>query len=186
MAHVVLFHSILGLRPIERDLAREWEAAGHSVTLPDLFEGRTAEDYDSGFALYRELGALDVGARAAEAVAGASEDAVLAGVSVGAGFVADAWGERPACKGAILIAGAAPWADGLRPGLPVQGHIARPDPFDDEEYFADWVETNPGVALDLHRYEDVGHYFLDPTLSDFGSEAATRARAAMLRFLSGL
>jgi len=186
MAHIVLFHSILGLRPIERDLAREWEEWGHAVTLPDLYDGRTASDYDQGFALRREVGPPAIAARAAEAVARAPEDAVLAGVSMGAGLVDQSWGSRPRSKGALLIAGTATWAPTLRPALPVQAHIASPDPFDDEEYFADWVETNPGAALDLRRYDGVGHYFLDPSLSDYGETAARTCRAAMLDFLAGL
>jgi dienelactone hydrolase len=186
MPSILLFHSILGLRPIERDLAREWEAAGHAVTLPDLYEGRTAEDYDEGFALYRDVGSSVVRRRAAEAIASEPEDAVLAGVSMGAGLVGESWGGRSLSRGALLIAGAAPWAPDLRPGLPVQAHIARPDPFDDEEYFADWAETNPGVSLDLRRYDGPGHYFLDPALPDYDETAAREARAAMLDFLASL
>ena len=186
MAHILLFHSILGLRPIERDLAREWEEWGHRVILPDLYEGRSVEDYDAGFALHDEIGHAAIAERAGAAIEDAPEDAVLAGVSMGAGLLAYSWGERPASRGALLIAGAAPWGPGLRPGLPVQAHIARPDPFDDEEYFADWAETAPAVVLDLRRYDGVGHYFLDPALPDYGEEAARACRAAMLDFLASL
>jgi dienelactone hydrolase len=186
MAHIVLFHSILGLRSIERDLAREWEEWGHTVTLPDLYGGLRAQDYDAGFAIYRDVGGDTVRARAMSAAEALPQDAVLAGVSMGAGLVGGLWGDRLRSKGALLIAGAAPWSPELRSGIPVQSHIARPDPFDDEEFFADWVEMNPGAALDLHRYDDVGHYFLDPSLSDYGEKAARDCRAAMLEFLAGL
>lgn len=186
MPHIVLFHSILGLRPIERDLAREWEAAGHTVTLPDLYEGRATDDYDEGFALFRDIGRPTIGARAAAAIAAAPAEAVLAGVSMGAGLVADHWGDRPDSRGALLIAGNAEWSPALRRGLPVQAHIARPDPFDPEEVFAEWEQANPGAVLDLRRYDGVGHYFLDPALSDYGEEAARGARAAMLAFLAAL
>jgi dienelactone hydrolase len=105
---------------------------------------------------------------------------------MGAGLLAESWGERPASRGTLLIAGAAPWSPVLRPGLPVQAHIARPDPLDEEEYFDDWAVAYPGAALDLRRYGGVGHYFLDPALSDYGEEAARECRAAMLAFLAGL
>ena len=186
MPHIVLFHSILGLRPIERDLTREWEDAGHTVNLPDLYDGRATNDYDEGFALFREIGRPTISARAAEAIAAAPAEAVLAGVSMGAGLVADRWGQRPDSRGALLIAGPAEWSPALRPGLPVQAHIARPDPFDPEEVFAEWEGANPGAALDLRRYDGVGHYFLDPALSDYGEEAAREARAAMLAFLASI
>ena len=186
MAHIVLFHSILGLRPIERDLAREWEEWGHTVTLPDLYEGRTAQTYDEGFALYGEIGASKVRARGLSAAEELPENAVLAGVSMGGDLVGGLWARRPRSKGALLISGPAPWSPDIRPGYPVQSHIARPDPFDDEEFFAGWVRQNPGAALDLHRHDGVGHYFLDPALSDDGEEAARECRAAMLAFLAGL
>lgn len=186
MAHVLLFHSVLGLRPIERDLAQEWEAAGHAVTLPDLYAGESAEDYDGGFAIRRRVGGATVAERAAQALAAAPEDAVLAGVSMGAGLAGDLWGTRPQSRGALLIAGTANWDPALRLGFPVQAHIARPDPFDDEEYFDDWAEANPGASLNLHRYDGVGHYFLDPSLPDYGQAAARDCRAAMLAFLAGL
>ena len=187
MAHIVLFHSILGLRPIERDLAREWEAEGHAMTLPDLYEGRTAKDYEEGFALYRQVGRAAVEQRAQAALGRVPEEAVLAGVSMGAGLVGAAWGAaRPRMAGALLIAGITDWPSVLRPGLPIQAHIARPDPFDSEEVFEDWAAQNPGAALDLRRYDSVGHYFLDPALPDFGASAAAEARAAMLAFLAAL
>ena len=186
MAHIVLFHSILGLRPVERGLAREWEAEDHAVTLPDLYEGRTVEDYDAGFALYREVGPSRVAERAAAAVAAAPEESVLAGVSMGAGLVGNSWGARPRSAGALLIAGAVPWEPGLRPGLPVQAHIARPDPFDPEEFFDDWVASTPPVALDLRRYDGAGHYFLDRSLPDYDETAARACRAAMRAFLGSL
>lgn len=186
MAHIVLFHSVLGLRAIERDLAREWEAAGHAVTLPDLYKGRATDDCEEGFALFREIGPPTIRQRAAAAIATAPEDSVLAGVSMGAGRVSDAWGDRPRSRGALLVAGSADSSPDLGPGLPVQAHIARPDPFDDEECFADWVATNPGAALDLHRYDGAGHDVLDPALTDFDAAAARTCRAAMLAFLAGL
>ena len=186
MPHIVLFHSILGLRPIERDLAREWEGDGHRVTLLDLYEGRAAETYDEGFRLYEEIGPEVVSRRAALAVAGSPADAVLAGVSMGAGLVGESWGRRPRARGALLIAGAAPWADDLRPGFPVQAHIARPDPFDPEEVFAEWVAETPGASLQMLRYDGVGHYFLDPSLPDHDARAASVARAAMRAFLQSL
>ncbi|EYD72134.1 hypothetical protein Rumeso_04840 [Rubellimicrobium mesophilum DSM 19309] len=186
MAHILLFHSILGLRPIERDLAREWEAAGHTVTLADLYDGRTAQDYDAGFAIHGEIGPARVRARGEALAASAPEDSVLAGVSMGGDLVGHLWGQRPRCPGALLISGPAPWSPDLRPGFPVQSHIAHPDPFDGEEFFADWVARNPGAALDLRRYDGVGHYFLDPTLPDHGEQAARDCRAAMLEFLAKL
>lgn len=56
MATVLLFHSVLGLRPVELEVAEEWRGAGHDVVTPDLFDGRTAETCDGGFAILKDIG----------------------------------------------------------------------------------------------------------------------------------
>ena len=186
MSHIVLFHSILGLRPAEHALAAAFEADGHVVALPDLYEGQATDLYDEGFRLKETIGEPLIMDRARAALANAPANAVLAGVSFGAWLIGLFWAERPQMPGALLLAGGAPWAPSLRQGLPVQAHIARPDPFDDEAFFADWVGSNPGVALELHRYDGVGHYFLDSKLQDFGREAAELCLERCRQFLRGL
>ena len=39
MAHVLLFHSVIGLRPAVLTAAERLRAAGHTVLTPDLFDG---------------------------------------------------------------------------------------------------------------------------------------------------
>ncbi|WMT87341.1 dienelactone hydrolase family protein [Pelagibacterium sp. 26DY04] len=72
----------------------------------------------------------------------------------------------------LFFAGVAPWEAAPRSGLPVSAHVAEPDPFDDEDYFADWVEKAGEAEVELYRYPGVGHYFLDPALEDYDEEAA--------------
>ena len=185
MVHVVLYHSILGLRPVEEDLAREWRDAGHDVTLPDLFDGFRTDDYDAGFARFRELGRDLVAERAMAALDGVPEAAVLAGISMGAGLAGDAWNRRPGAAGILYLAGPGGWPD-AEATAPVQLHVARPDPFDDEAYFADWISANPGVPLDVFRYDGAGHLFFDPALPDHDAAAAAACRERCLAFLNGL
>ena len=116
----MLFHSVLGLRQVERDIAAALEGAGRRVILPDLYDGARTDDYDEGFRLNEAIGleaALEARARAA--VAEAPDDAVLAGVSFGAFLVGSLWSERPRMPGALLLCGIAPWMEPRRPGLPV-------------------------------------------------------------------
>ena len=88
--------------------------------------------------------------------------------------------------GAVLFAGCAPWMSPRRAGLPVCVHIARPDPFDDEAFFEDWADGAGDIALDFHRYDGVGHYFLDTSLPDHDAAAAdlcmTRSRDMLRSF----
>jgi dienelactone hydrolase len=186
LAHVLLFHSILGLRPVERQIASVFEADGHLVTLPDLFDGRSANDYDSAFAMKKEIGNDAIMKRARAAVADAPANAVLSGVSFGADLVGEFWQDRPEMPGALLFAGITSWMTPRRAGFKVSAHIARPDPFDDEDYFTQWAADAGDVDLELHRYDDVGHYFLDPTLSDYGAAAATLCLERCRLFLRDL
>ena len=172
MAHVVLFHSILGLRPVEREIAAAFEADGHTVAIPGLYDGRRTDSYDEGFRLKEEVGDEAIQARARAALAAAPEDAVLSGVSFGAFLVGELWGERPHMPGALLFAGGADWMEPRRSSLPVSVHVARPDPFDEEQVYTDWISDAGEVALEVHRYDGVGHYFLDRSLPDYDAAAA--------------
>lgn len=186
MAHIVLFHSILGLRPIEGEIAAVFEADGHTVSLPDLYDGRAADDYDAGFALKKEVGDEAVHARAKAALDAAPAAAVLSGVSSGAFLIGDYWGERPQMAGALLFAGIAPWMTPPRAGLPVSVHIAKPDPFDDEEFFEEWMAEKGEARVEMHRYAGAGHYFLDPALDDYDEAAAKLCLDRSRAFLRGL
>jgi dienelactone hydrolase len=186
MAHVVLFHSILGLRPIEHAIAERFEREGHRVTLPDLFDGRATDDFDAGFAIRKEVGNDAIMARATAALAASPDDAVLSGVSFGAFLIAQFWDNRPRMAGALLYAGITPWMTPPRANLPVSAHIARPDPFDDEDFFAEWVADSADTALEVHRYDGVGHYFLDPVLRGYDPAQAALCLDRSVAFLSGL
>jgi dienelactone hydrolase len=186
MAHIVLFHSILGPRPAEREIAAALESDGHVVVLPDLFGGRSTSSYDAAFRMKDEIGDAAIHARADQAVAAAPADAVLAGISFGAFLVGRFWGSRPRMPGALLLAGFAPWMSPSRAGFPVSVHLARPDPFDDESVIADWAAGAGDVALELHRYDGAGHYFLDRTLPDYDAGAAELCLERCRAFLRGI
>jgi dienelactone hydrolase len=186
MVPIVLFHSILGLRAAERDLASAFEADGHSVALPDLYEGEATNDYDEGFRIKDTIGMAQIMDRARAALADAPEDAVLAGVSFGAFLIGQLWGDRSRTRGALFFAGGGEWPTCFHSGLPVQAHIARPDPFEDEEYLAEWAGSNPGFALELYRYDGGGHYFLDRNLPDFKADAAELCLERSRKFLNRL
>lgn len=171
MAQIVLFHSILGLRDVEYRIADLWRDAGHTVVLPDLFEKKIAADYEEGFALKDAIGEEIIQSRAEAVVGGTQGSLVLAGVSFGAFLIGGLW-ERSNVIGSVLLSGVAPWMEPRRPGFPVSVHVARPDPFDEEEFFGEWIAEAQSIELAMHRYDDAGHYFLDETLPDYHAEAA--------------
>jgi dienelactone hydrolase len=73
-----------------------------------------------------------------------------------------------------------------RGGPPVSVHIARPDPFDDGQFFEDWEKEAATAALDIHRYDHAGHYFLDNSLPDYDADAAQLCIKRCLAFLGAL
>jgi dienelactone hydrolase len=188
MAEVVLFHSILGLRPAEAEIAGRLRAAGHAVTTPDLYAGWRTDSYDEGFAKHDAIGDAALLARARAAVAEMPEATVLAGVSMGGGLAGALWAERPATRGLLLLHGPAPLAPDPREGTPVQAHMAEPEPFDDEAFLQQWIDDarRLPVALEVFRYPGAGHYFTDRTLPDHDPAAAELALGRALSFLARL
>lgn len=136
MANMILFHSVLGLRPIERHLAERLRACGHAVALPDLYQGAATDDLDEGFAIKARIGWDAICLKAREALASTPGDAVLAGISMGAGVVAEFWASRPLAAGVLLLHGLATVPANTRPGLPIQLHVADTDPLSRSRTFA--------------------------------------------------
>lgn len=186
MADVVLFHSILGLRPAEAAIAARLRAAGHAVTTPDLYDGLRTDGYDEGFRMHDAIGDAELLRRAREAVAAMPARTVLAGVSMGGGIAGELWKERRETAGVLLLHGPAPLASAPRPGTPVQVHMAEPDPFDEDAFIADWIAEAQAlpIAFEAFRYPGAGHYFTDATLADHDAAAAELALDRTLAFLA--
>ena len=90
-----MLHAIHGLGPAQLAAADRLRAAGHTVSVPDLFAGRTATTVDEGFGLQAEIGWPVICARAEAAAAGLPADTVLAGFSMGAAVASHLWEKRP-------------------------------------------------------------------------------------------
>jgi dienelactone hydrolase len=185
MVAVVLFHSILGLRSAEAEIAGRFRAAGHAVTTPDLYEGWRTDRYDAGFAKHDEIGDPELVRRARAAVAGLPAETVLAGVSMGGGFAAALWAERPETRGVLLLHGPGELPSMPREGTPVQVHMAEPEPFDDEAFLREWIAGAGRLPLELEvfRYPGVGHFFTDRTIADYDAAAAELLLGRSLAFL---
>lgn len=188
MATILLFHSVLGLREVERAAADRLRQAGHAVVAPDLFDGATAEGYDEGFAILDRLGMPAVLASAEAAAAALPPEAVLAGLSMGGGVAAHLWARRPEAAGVLLLHGIAEAPPTPRPMLPVQVHLAEPDPFEDETFVVDWAgaAARAGIALEIFRYPGAGHLFTDPSLPDHHADAAALVWRRVAAFLDAL
>lgn len=188
MGVIALFHSVLGLRAVEERAAERLRAAGHTVLIPDLYAGQVAKTIEDGFVLMDQISWAAIEERARLAVRSLPHDAVLAGISMGAGVVDSLLPSRPHAAGILLLHGIAQLPATTRPGLPVQLHIADPDPFAGPSAVADWRASalDAGAAVQVYSYPDVGHFYLDADLPDYDAETAELTWQRALTFLRSL
>lgn len=192
MAEIVLFHSALGLRPGVTAAADRLREVGHTVYVPDYYDGEVFDDLDDGLRKRDELGYAEIARRAKEAVADLPAGLVFAGFSLGtlpAELLAAA---RPGVRGALLMHGALPVEElggfGVErwpAGAPVQVHYAAEDPWVEAEEVAalGGAVKGAGAAFAEHTYPGSGHLFTDPDLPEYdraSSEAMWRRALAFL------
>jgi len=194
MAEVVMFHSVLGLRPGVSAAGDGLRAAGHTVYTPDLFDGEVFDDLDSGMRKEEALGDREIARRAEEAVAGLPEGLVFAGFSMGAVHAEVLAASRPGASGVVLMHGAVP-VEGLREyfgierwpeGVPVQVHYAEGDPWVEvQEEVAPLGEAvrGAGAAFEGYAYPGSGHLFADPDLVEYDQESSEKMWERVLAFL---
>ena len=188
MAQVLLLHSVRGLRPFERSVADRLRAEGHEVLTPDLFDGEVPSTLEEGFALEEKLWPEPLLGRAQEAAERLAAEAVLAGFSMGAAVAAEIWDARPGAAGLLLLHGIGRPTGAVRPGTPVQAHVAEPDPHVPEAWIAECAGAFAEAEVDseIFRYPRAGHLFTDPSIDDFDAEAAALLWKRASAFLASL
>ncbi|MFK3981919.1 dienelactone hydrolase family protein [Micromonospora sp. NPDC050397] len=188
MAEVLLFHHAQGLTSGVRAFAGQLERAGHTVHLPDLYDGEVFDNVDDGMGYAQKLGfphaILERGRAAAE---GLPAGLVYAGFSLGvlpAQLLAQT---RPGAKGALFYYSTVPAEEfGSWPaGVPAQIHAMDADAFFVDEGDIDaaraLVASNPETELFL--YPGDRHLFADGSLPDYDERAATQLTERTLAFL---
>ncbi|GHG39930.1 MULTISPECIES: dienelactone hydrolase family protein [Amycolatopsis] len=186
MTDLVVFHSVLGLRPVELGFADRLRAAGYRVTTPDLYAGRTVSTLDEGFALKDAVGWETITRRALAAVRDLPADTVLVGVSMGAGVVETVLPHRPGTTGVLLLHALGALPAGVRAGLPVQVHVADPDPIAPPAQVAAWREATARSGADarVYTYPGVGHFYTDADGPEYDAAAAGLTWQRVEEFLS--
>ncbi|MFF3945390.1 dienelactone hydrolase family protein [Streptomyces sp. NPDC001902] len=186
---IVLFHSAYGLRPAVHAAADRLRAAGHEVHVPDLYEGRTADTVEEGMAIKDEIGRDELLMRAVT-VSGplSGRGLVYAGFSLGGSIAQNLALADDRARGLLLLHGTSDIADDAATDLPVQLHVAEPDPFEPDDWLNAWYlrMRKAGADVEIHRYRGAGHLFTDPDLDDYDAEAAEQTWAVALDFLADL
>lgn len=186
MTDVILFHHCQGLTDGVAAFADELRAAGHRVTVPDLFDGATFPTIEEGVAYADGIGMDEIVRRGAGAARDLTERAVYAGFSLGALPAQHLAQTRPGALGALLYHGGiapshfgTPWPGGVA----LQVHLTEHDEWSE----LDEAEALVGDAADgeLFLYPGSAHLFTDASLDEYDRDAATlvleRTRALLDR-----
>lgn len=186
MTDVLLFHHAQGLTDGIRAFADDLRAAGHVVTLPDLFDGHTFATVAEGVAHVEEVGFDDLVAAGVGAADGLPDELVYAGFSFGVLPAQRLAQQRPGALGALLYHSGVPvsaFGDHWPPGVPLQVHVMADDELGEVELARDLVDEAGG---ELYLYEGSAHLFTDRSLDDFDPDSAALVLARTLAFLEGI
>ena len=191
MAEVLLFHHVHGLTAGVKEFAETLRGAGHTVHVPDLFEGRVFDDLEDGMALAEAVGFPTILERGRAAAEGLPDALVYAGFSLGVLSAQMLAQTRPGAAGALLMHACVPPSEfgGEWPqGVPVQVHGMDNDP-----YFAGEGDIDAARALvestadaELFVYSGDQHLFADRSLASFDETAGPLLMERVLAFLSAV
>ena len=187
MAEVLVFHHVQGLTDGVKDFAQQLRDAGHTVHLPDLFDGHTFGSVDEGFAYVKEAGldAIEAGTVIAEAL---PAELVYLGFSYGVMPAQKLAQTRPGARGALLVYSAigAEHFGGWPDGLSAQVHAMDADSFfvDDGDIDAARALVAAHPEVELFLYPGDQHLFADSSLPAYDAEAAALMTGGVLEFLA--
>jgi dienelactone hydrolase len=190
MTDVLLFHHAQGLTDGVRDFAGRLGAAGHHVTVPDLYDGATFDTLDDGVGYAGQVGfntIIERGRLAAERLPG---DIVYAGFSLGVLPAQMLAQTRPGAKGALLFHSCVPVSEfgPWPPGVPVQIHAMDADELFVAEGDLDAARDLAGTVegAELFLYPGDQHLFADSSLPAYDESAATLLMQRVLGFLASI
>ena len=188
MAEVLLFHHSQGLTAGVLEFAAELRGSGHTIHIPDLYDGATFADINDGVAHMKKVGFEKLMERAQAAAEALPAELVYAGMSMGVGPAQMLAQSRPGTKGALLMFGALPASEfgGKWPqGAPLQIHA-----MEDDEWFKDDIGAARELAElaggQLFLYPGDKHLFADNSLPDFDEDASTLLKQRALEFLDSI
>jgi dienelactone hydrolase len=186
MTRVLLFHHALGVTPGVRAFADHLRAAGHEVTVPDLFDGATFDSVAAGVAHAEGIGFETIAERGTAHADELEPPFVVAGFSLGALPAQKIAQSRRGVTGAVLYHAAVPisaFGDEWPDGVALQIHITEDDPWAAED-----LDTARDLAAraggELHLYPGTGHLVADSGSPDHDPAQARLILERTLAFLA--
>jgi dienelactone hydrolase len=162
--------------------------AGHTVHLPDLYEGHVFDDLVSGINFAQSVGFESILERGVLAAESLPTNLVYAGVSLGVMPAQKLAQTRPGAAGALFLEACLPvteFAVGWPPKLPVQIHGMEADKWFAEE--GDLAAARELAAAsenaELFLYPGDQHLFADSSLPSYNKPATDLLIQRVLAFL---
>jgi dienelactone hydrolase len=189
MAELVLYHHVQGLTKGVEAFADTLREAGHTVHVPDLFDGHTFTTLEDGIAYAQQVGFGTLQVRGVAAAEALGPALVYAGFSFGVMPAQQLAQTRAGARGALLFHACAPvseFGDAWPTGVPVQVHG-----MDADSLFADEGDLDAARELvdstdqaELFLYPGKEHLFADSSLPSYDEEAAALLTRRVLDFLA--
>ncbi|NOU98541.1 dienelactone hydrolase family protein [Paenibacillus planticolens] len=188
MAEVLLFHHALGLTEGIYTFADELREEGHTVHVPDLFDGHLFTTIEEGMAYVKEIGFEEIMARCTRVASELPREIVYAGFSLGVVAAQKLAQSIEGARGALFFYSCVPTSMFGSPwpvDLPVQIHGMDADP-----YFVDEGDIEAARELvasanhaDLFLYQGDQHCFADSSLPSYDADATALLLQRVLEFL---
>lgn len=176
---IVLYHSVLGIRQGEKNMADLMRRLGFEVEVPDLYGGKVFDNYEEALKLFEEMGVEGLVEQAQKALAGTEGPVIFTGFSNGGALAEVMTLQSPRSVGCLLFHAALPIqeisASEWPKEVPVQVHYADEDPWREEGYAEEFIEQvkASGAKAAFYEYHSKGHLFTDNTLPEEYSESET-------------
>ena len=166
-------------------------SAGFAVVAPDMFGGHVVSTIDDAEKLARSadeqaingiaLATLD---HLAERLGPHARMAAV-GFSFGAHWAMWTPAQLDNVGASVLYYGTTDGGFLTESSVPVLGHFAADDPYENAEWVAQFEETlrSDGRAVTFHRYPGTGHWFAEPSRDAYRAEAADLAFKRTVEFL---
>lgn len=191
MAEILLLHHSLGLTKGIYAFADELGRAGHTVHVPDLFDGRSFTAIGDGMAYVQEIGFEEIINRGTRAASELPRDIVYAGFSLGVMSAQKLAQTREGARGALFFYSCVPtsmFGSAWPVDLPVQIHAMDGDPYFIEEGDIEAARDLVASAnhADLFLYPGDQHLFADSSLPSYDPDATRLLLNRVLEILRNL
>ena len=187
MTTLVMFHHAQGQTEGFLRFADEFREAGHTVHTPDLYDGRTFDDFDEGVGHAKEIGFGEILQRGVAVADDLPVDAVYSGFSLGVMPAQSLAQQRTGARGAVLCSAAFPAAEFGGPwprGVPLQIHMMEGDPWAEEDRPAAERLVEEAEDAELFLHPGTGHLFADSSSGDYDDQATALLKERMLSLMA--